>query len=110
MAFKADQKVKICEKLAEGRTIREVCRLPGMPTHVTIYRWASKDRDFAEALQRAREQSYLVPQSHYKDLEKSITCGGTRTELHRLRALKWELDKRGKVLARNRFELVKRWR
>ena len=32
---------RICDELAEGRTLREALALPGMPTVQTVYRWLS---------------------------------------------------------------------
>ncbi len=37
---------RICALLAEGQTVREVCEAPGMPTAVTLLRWARKRSDF----------------------------------------------------------------
>jgi hypothetical protein len=39
---------KVCEFIAEGRTLRQIERLPGMPSKPTILRWAScNDEDKA---------------------------------------------------------------
>ena len=50
---------KICEQLAEGRTLREVCKADDMPPEPTVRRWALEDREgFSAHYARAREIGY----------------------------------------------------
>jgi hypothetical protein len=48
---------RICEKLVEGMTLRQIGELPGMPTKTTILRWLGDDRyvSFRDQYARARE-------------------------------------------------------
>ena len=49
----------ICKGLAEGMTLREVCRQEGMPPESTVRLWALDDREgFAAQYARAREIGY----------------------------------------------------
>lgn len=48
----ADQ---ICGRMAEGETLRQICRDPAMPARSTVYRWLSKNPSFADQYARARE-------------------------------------------------------
>jgi hypothetical protein len=49
----------ICEQLATGKTLREVCRGEGMPPESTVRLWALDDREgFAAQYARAREIGY----------------------------------------------------
>jgi hypothetical protein len=41
--------------MAEGETLRQVCRDPAMPARSTVYRWLSKIPPFADQYARARE-------------------------------------------------------
>jgi hypothetical protein len=51
--------VRICELLAEGKTLRSICEAEGMPSEVTIRRWAiDLDHPFAAQYARAREVGY----------------------------------------------------
>jgi hypothetical protein len=45
---------EICERLSQGETLSEICRSPGMPGRVTVYRWGEADPEFAERIARAR--------------------------------------------------------
>jgi hypothetical protein len=45
----------ICGRMAEGETLRQVCRDPAMPSRSTVYRWLSKNPRFRDQYARARE-------------------------------------------------------
>lgn len=45
----------ICIRIAEGESLREICRDEDMPERVTIYRWLQADPDFCNHYTRARE-------------------------------------------------------
>jgi terminase small subunit-like protein len=48
--------VSICEGMIEGRSLREVCRAPGMPDESTVRKWAQDDvQGFAALFRRATE-------------------------------------------------------
>jgi hypothetical protein len=51
----------ILDQLSEGRTLREVCRDPGMPTHSCVLLWVKGDVDgFSAKYRAAREVGWLV--------------------------------------------------
>lgn len=57
--YTQDQADAICERLAEGHTLREVCRAEGMPPESTVRLWAINDVEgFAAQYARAREIGY----------------------------------------------------
>jgi hypothetical protein len=45
----------ICEMLADGKSLRAICREEGMPSTSTVCKWLAKNPDFAEQYTRARE-------------------------------------------------------
>lgn len=45
----------ICEKIAEGLQIRDVCALPGFPAKGTFFRWVHEHEDFARAYALAKQ-------------------------------------------------------
>lgn len=58
--YSAEIAEEICRRLAEGATLREVCRDEGMPPESTVRLWALDDRDgFAAQYARAREIGYF---------------------------------------------------
>jgi hypothetical protein len=49
----------ICEKLASGMTLREICKAPDMPHESTVRSWAMRDLDgFSTHYASARELGY----------------------------------------------------
>lgn len=51
------QRIKdyICDKIAEGVNLREICREPDMPAWRTVYDWMDADEKFAAAIASARD-------------------------------------------------------
>jgi hypothetical protein len=45
----------ICDRIAEGESLRSICRDEGMPAHQTVDNWLIKDPEFAAKYARARE-------------------------------------------------------
>lgn len=50
--------LKICELLAEGVPLRQICRMEGMPAWRNIYFWMARDPDLSAHIARAREVGY----------------------------------------------------
>lgn len=48
----------ICERLAEGEPLRQICRDEGMPAWRTVYDWMSSQPDFAARIAHARALGY----------------------------------------------------
>jgi hypothetical protein len=61
MAFNQSVFDDICERLAEGQTLREICRRPGMPSHPTVLRWVTDNHEgCAQQYARARDLGYEI--------------------------------------------------
>lgn len=45
----------ICERLADGESLRSICRDEGMPGKATVFRWLQKHESFRDQYTRARE-------------------------------------------------------
>lgn len=61
LTYNAEIAAEICRRLAEGQTLREVCRDESMPPESTVRLWALDDRDgFAAQYTLAREVGYLA--------------------------------------------------
>lgn len=46
----------ICEEIASGRSLLQICMDPDLPNESTIYRWLEKHADFREKYARARDR------------------------------------------------------
>lgn len=45
----------ICERIADGESLRSICREHEMPDKATVFRWLASNDDFATKYARARE-------------------------------------------------------
>lgn len=50
----------ICERLAEGESLRTICNGDDMPNKATVFRWLAKHDEFATIYARAREEQAEV--------------------------------------------------
>lgn len=46
---------QIIERLADGESLRSICRSEGMPTKANVFRWIANIPEFADQYARARE-------------------------------------------------------
>lgn len=77
----------ICHRMAEGESLREVCRDPAMPSTSTVMRWAIAVEAFREQYTRAREALL----EHWAEEITEIADDGSNDYMDRL-------DKDGKVI------------
>lgn len=62
----------ICERIANGESLRKICSEPGMPARMSVFRWIRANGDFAEEYAAARQM-----QGDYMDdliLETAYEC------------------------------------
>lgn len=45
----------ICERLADGESLRDICAKKGMPARATVFRWLSSNEAFRDQYAHARE-------------------------------------------------------
>jgi hypothetical protein len=58
MPFTQELADRICDLLAEGEPLRQICRREGMPAWRTVYDWKSERPAFAARFAHAREVGY----------------------------------------------------
>lgn len=46
----------VCERLAEGESLRSICRDEALPASSSIFKWLGQHPEFAEQYTRAREE------------------------------------------------------
>lgn len=55
--YSEDTAARICGELADGRSLRSVCRDEGMPDKATVFRWLAAHESFRDQYARAKEES-----------------------------------------------------
>ncbi|WP_337054002.1 terminase small subunit protein [Pseudoxanthomonas sp. USHLN014] len=46
----------ICERIADGESLRDICAGEDMPNKATVFRWLGKHQEFSDQYARAREE------------------------------------------------------
>jgi hypothetical protein len=59
---------EICDRIASGETLTEICRDAAMPDWSTVHRWAARCDAFRNDLARAREQQAEVWADEVRDI------------------------------------------
>ena len=54
--YSTDLAYEICARIAEGESLRSICRCEGMPDAVTVRRWLAAREEFRIQYARAREE------------------------------------------------------
>lgn len=99
----------ICERIADGAPLREICRDDNMPAWRTVYDWMEADADFSARIARAREvgeeaiaqeclQIADTPQIGIRTTMKPSGIETTETDMIEHRRL--QIDTRLKLLAK----------
>src|SRR5690606_15983106 len=47
---------EICDRIAQGESLKSICSDKGMPSHTAVFSWLAKHPDFADKYARARER------------------------------------------------------
>lgn len=63
---------KICDLIREGKSERQICKMPGMPTARTLQRWKEEAPDFCRQSARAREESAEKFNDELLDLQDEL--------------------------------------
>lgn len=80
--------------IADGKTLRALCREEGMPNWRTVYDWVEADAELAAQLARARELGFDAIAEDVFDI-----ADGTRASSEHVQLSKMRIDTRLKLLA-----------
>jgi len=78
----------ICERLADGQSLRSICRDDDMPNKATVFRWLAADTVFSDQYARARETQADSLADEIIDISDSTTGDPQRDRL-RVDSRKW---------------------
>jgi hypothetical protein len=87
----------ICARMAEGESLRSVCRSQGMPSMSTVMRWLEADEKFREQYARAMDMRADVKFDELDDVSEDAVMAETAIKVAGLRLkadnIKWQLGK-----------------
>ena len=104
----------ICESIAEGESLRAICRKPDMPTASTVLRWAlraeNSSAEFVEQYARAREMQAEM----FGDELREIVDDGSNDWMEEFdkktgASAGWKLNGEAVLRSRLRFDQRRWW-
>lgn len=91
--LQSEQRKRILDQLADGKSLRSICKAKAMPAISTVMEWCSNDKDWAEQYARARAAG---DDAMAEDIQDIADQGELDPQDRRVRidARKWLLAKR----------------
>ena len=94
---------RICERIAHGEPLLQICRIKGMPKWRTVYDWLDAQPDFAAGFARARitgfdaiaQEALLIADTPLEGVETTTDDKGTS-------------EKRGDMLGHRKLQIETR--
>lgn len=83
----------ICNQIADGKTMYEVCRQRDMPSSLNVYRWLDEQPDFARNFRIAREAHADCLDHRIKEIIENCTPETVSSDRVKLAALQWRASK-----------------
>jgi len=82
-------------QIEAGKSMREVCRMDGMPDHTTVIRWMRDDASLATKYARARMAQADVLFDRMEAVEEAVTAGTMDSHAARvvLDSMRWRASK-----------------
>jgi hypothetical protein len=84
---------EICERLAAGDSMVQICRDPDMPGLRTVMRWAAEDASFGTEYARAREAQAEVMDDKILSAADEATAENSAAVRVKVDAYKWRAAK-----------------
>lgn len=100
-AYAPELALQICERIAEGETLSEICRDENMPARSTFNRWVVQHPDLSRAYAAARELSAYAMEEEALDIARTLAAEGRDFTSTKIRAydtslsqLRWSSSRR----------------
>tara|TARA_R110000868_G_C10972546_1_gene770351 strand:- start:14247 stop:14723 length:477 start_codon:yes stop_codon:yes gene_type:complete len=104
--YTKDKADKICALLAEGLSLRSVCRDENMPSCQTVFSWMRKHPEFLEQYARAKEESADALTDEILDIADDGTNDWMEKESREGEHVGWQLN--GEHVQRSKLRIDSR--
>ncbi len=91
--YTPEQAQAICEELASGKSLRQICSEDGFPTVQCVMKWLAQQPAFVEQYARAREQQTETWANEINDIADAATPEDFQVAKLRVDTRKWLLSK-----------------
>jgi len=96
--YNKDITKKICLLLSEGKSLRSVCSMPGMPSRETVFTWLNSHKEFLDQYARAKEEcSDLLAEEMLEIADESLEeskTGDAKRSGAKVQAMRLRVDTR----------------
>jgi len=82
----------ICERIAAGENLRQMCMEDGLPNERTVYRWLAANDEFCQQYARARKTWADAQLEEIVEVSKDPTLGADHKRVQ-IDTLKWAMGK-----------------
>lgn len=109
-AYTPELAAAICDRLADGESLRSVCNNPAMPSRTTVLNWLDRNEDFRRQYGLAK---WAMEELYFDRVLEVADDDSLPVERRRLMidVLKWHLSKLApKKYGRRPEEPVEKWR
>lgn len=93
MAFAEDVRLEVLEHITEGKSLRAIGKIKGMPSKATIMRWLNEDEEFQDQYARAKEEQADVLFEDVLEIADMATPEEVAVARLRIDARKWMAGK-----------------
>lgn len=83
----------ICLELAEGRSLRRICRAPELPCPATVYNWLKVRAEFRQLYEIARMLGADTLAFEILEIADNCDAGDVQRARLRVKARQWYLSK-----------------
>lgn len=80
---------KICERIANGESLRSICADKGMPDKATVHRWCAESSEFCDQYAHAREGQAEFYADEIIEISDTATSDDVAVARLRVDARKW---------------------
>jgi hypothetical protein len=99
----------ICERIAEGESLRKICQDDDMPSKTTVFRWLEDNEVFRDQYARAREwqaetlmeEALEIADDRHNDVQQIEIAPGTKID-----RVDYEVIQRSKLRVEARLKLM----
>lgn len=93
MEFTQDLFDEICERIADGESLRSICDDKQMPSRTSVFKWLSNSAELANQYARAREEQADAIFDDVKDIADMAKPEDVQVARLRIDARKWMAGK-----------------
>lgn len=84
---------RICDRLADGESLRKICTDDSMPHRTTVVRWQNSNEEFAAKCARAREDQADYMDDLILDVANACTNETAQADKVKISAYQWRASK-----------------